>query len=152
LIKKKLLGRHYMAAFLLPPCKMNYLKLILIHTKTPHPKTMKKIIVLSFISTIALTACLGRNSQPAEKPINSEPQAVEQVTQVEIDAQLKSVDKIINSGKIADCDSVDDPNFADQCRTNIILNSAKESNEPTVCDQLDSELVPYCKAQIVNNK
>lgn len=53
------------------------------------------------------------------------------------------------TGKLKNCDKVQDPNFRNQCRLNIVMKEAIEEKDPSLCAKLeDAKLIESCKSSV----
>ncbi len=61
----------------------------------------------------------------------------------------ENVDKIVASGDVSDCESLEQENYRLQCESNIYMSQAAEQNDPAPCKKIDNDfLQESCFSQL----
>lgn len=120
---------------------------------------MKKLALIAILAlTVSLAGC-NKNNQ--NEPQNNEPEATRnevtnevEVTEVgtisneEFAKEAQRSDEIVDSGVMAECETLNDNNLQAECKLNIAIDKATENQDPSECNVLESEEdKQFCKEE-----
>jgi len=116
---------------------------------------LKKLsLVLSLALIVSLVGCGGgdtsSNVDLSDSSINTIVEnKVDEFKVEDFVKEAQTVDEIVESADYDKCATIEDDNLKSECEFSIIIQSAKDSNNPSLCDKLNSSsALRKCKEEV----